>query len=493
MFGWVQNESRRFKMNENFQISLPETRNLVSGRWVEGEGAFVVNDKFSGAAIADVHQATKSQVDEAIQSGLRAAEGNIPEPIDRAETLHRCSELIQKNKQRFIEILGAEAGFTTADAMTEVDRATVTLRLCAEEATNITGEALSFAASRGQHERLGFTLRVPIGVVCVITPFNSPLNTVTHKVGPAFAAGNAVVLKPAGLTPLSAALLCELLLEAGMPPNMLHLVQGSGRTTGNWLLSDQRIGFYSFTGSTEVGRTVRDGAGLRRCQLELGSIASTIICADADLTIAIPKTVNAGFRKAGQVCTSTQRLFVSRDVLEEVTATMLEHVSALHAGDPRLPETKVGPLITPAAAQRTSSWVAQAIEDGAQRLCGGELEGSVLQPTILTGVKSGMKVVDEEVFGPVVSIIPFDDLEAAISHANDTPYGLAAGVFTSNIGSALNAARKMRFGAVHINEASSARADAMPFGGVKDSGFGFEGPRYAIRELTEERVITVRP
>ncbi len=270
--------------------------------------------------------------------------------MDRAATLLRAAELIGARRESFITLMVTEAGFTSADAAGEVDRAQVTLRLCAEEATRIIGETVSLAATRGQHERIAFTLRVPIGIVCAITPFNSPLNTVLHKVAPAFAAGNAVILKPSAITPLTAALLCEVLLDAGMPEGFLALLHGSGEETGRWLLEEQAIGFYTFTGSTRVGRAIHAAAGLRRTQLELGSIASTVVCADADLDKALPKIANASFRKAGQVCTSVQRLFVEDRILGEVTERLVELAATLPAGDPRQPQTRVGPMISPAAA-----------------------------------------------------------------------------------------------------------------------------------------------
>lgn len=475
------------------QFARPERRCFIAGQWVDGCKTFKVHDKFDGRLLAEVHEPSEQQVNQAITDAEAAFHAGCPEPVDRAAILNRAADLLAERRKAFAEVMTAEAGFVVADAENEVDRAGVTLRLCAEEATRLTGEMVSLAATRGQHNRLGFTLRVPVGLVCAITPFNSPLNTVLHKVGPAFAAGNAVILKAAAMTPLTAAMLCELLLDAGYPPRLLCLLQGSGSTVGNWLLQDSRIQFYTFTGSTEVGRKIREGAGLRRCQLELGSIASTIICADADLERAVQRTANAAFRKAGQVCTSTQRLFVEASVYHEVTAAMVKAATALGAGDPRLPDSRVGPMISEEAAKRAELWVNEAQASGAKLLCGGKRNGAVLQPSVLTDVKSGMKVIDEEIFAPVVSIIPFTTLDDAFAQANDTPYGLSTGIFTANIGRALAASKALRFGSVHINEASSARADAMPFGGVKDSGFGHEGPAYAIKELTEVRMITMLP
>lgn len=465
-------------------------QNFIAGSWQAGQLELPVLDKFSQGVVGQISEPTRSQVADAIAAAEKEVASSWP-PTERAKVLFRTAELVEGRRGQFLGLMTAEAGFTHADAANEIDRAVITLRLCAEEATRIVGDTVAFGATPGQHNRIGFTLRVPLGVVCAITPFNSPLNTVIHKVGPALAAGNAVVLKPAQATPLSATLLVELLLEAGLPPGLITLLHGRGETIGTWLSEEEAIAFYSFTGSTRVGREIQAKAGLRRLQLELGSIASTIVCADADLASAIPKIANAAFRKAGQVCTSVQRLYVERSVVDEVGERLVAAAAAMPAGDPRVTQNVIGPMISPQSAARVESWVEEACGAGAQRLCGGERQVAVLAPIVLRGVREGMKVSDQEIFGPVVSIIPFDEFDDALRGANSTPYGLAAGVFTRDLVRGLAAARTLRFGAVHINEASSARADGMPFGGVKASGYGHEGPKYAIRELTEERLITL--
>jgi succinate-semialdehyde dehydrogenase/glutarate-semialdehyde dehydrogenase len=474
-------------------LDLPPLMPLVGGRWIEGEAPFPVLDKFTGEVIARVAGASREQVAQAVRETGRAFEKGAPPPHERARILRRTAELIERRKSRFADMIVAETGFTTADAEGEVDRALVTLSLSAEEATRIVGETVPFGASPGQHRRLGFTIRVPLGVICAITPFNSPLNTVLHKVGPALAAGNAVVLKPSALTPLTAALLCEALLEAGLPPGLLALMPGGGEQVGSWLLEEQEISFYTFTGSTKVGRIIQSAAGLRRTQLELGSIASTIVCSDADLDRAIPKIANAAFRKAGQVCTSVQRLYVQEGIAAELTERLAHQASGMPAGDPRDPKTRLGPMISEGAAQRAQSWVEEARLGQARIVQGGTRSGALMQPTVISDARSGMRVIDEEIFAPVICLLPFNDLDEAVAHANNTPYGLAAGVFTRDTSRAIEAAQALRFGAIHINETSSSRADGMPFGGVKDSGFGHEGPKYAVRELTEERLITLNP
>jgi succinate-semialdehyde dehydrogenase/glutarate-semialdehyde dehydrogenase len=475
-------------------LDLPQTGSLIDGTWRDSPRSFEVADKFSGQTVAQVFEATRQDVSLAVRVAHQAfLQGSPPAPYDRAQTLHRAASGLERYRERFVQIMVSEAGFTLIDANGELDRAKITLALCAEEATRLTGEMVPFAASPGAHRRMGFTQRFPIGVVCAITPFNAPLNTVLHKVGPAYAAGNPVVLKPSAFTPLTSALLGEVLLEAGVPPPYLSILQGDGDTVGAWLLEEQDVAFYTFTGSTRVGRIIQQAAGLRRTQMELGSIASTFVCEDADLTQAIPKIANAGLRKAGQVCTSVQRLYVERSIANEVAGRLVAFAKTLKAGDPRDPDTKVGPLINEQSAIRAETWINEARAEGARVLCGGTRSGSVIEPAVLTDVPVTLRVWCQEAFAPLLVIHPFDDFEEAMSSANDTPYGLSAGVFTNDLGRALKAASTLRFGTVQINETSSARSDVMPFGGVKDSGFGKEGPFYAMREMTEERLVIFNP
>ena len=345
-------------------------------------------------------------------------------------------------------------------------------------------------SAAGQSGRIGFTLRVPLGVVCAITPFNAPLNTVAHKVGPALAAGNAVVLKPSLHTPMTSCVMAEVLLAAGLPPGLISVLHG-GAEVAQWLLEEPLVRFYAFTGSTEVGRAIQQRAGLRRTQMELGSIAHCIVCDDADLEAALPKVLNAGYRKAGQVCTSVQVLLVQRPLVDEVERRLAAMVDSLPSGDPADAATVVGPVISEASAQRIEAWIAAAVGLGARQLAGGQRRGAVVPPTLLADVDPGTPLGCQEVFGPVMCIVPFDTLGEAIDRVNATPYGLATGVFTNRLADALSAARKLEVGGVHINETSSSRVDVMPYGGSKDSGFGREGPRYAIREMSEERMVTL--
>jgi succinate-semialdehyde dehydrogenase/glutarate-semialdehyde dehydrogenase len=464
---------------------------LIGGQWVDGARSKTLHEKFAGKPYGEIGVASREQVAAAIAGARAGFEASRLLPSERGAILAKAADIVLSRKDMFSSLMTAEAGFTTPDGDNEVRRCAETLRLSAEEARHLDGELVPMGAAPGLKNRMGFTIRVPRGVVCAITPFNSPLNVVAHKLAPALAGGNAVVLKPATITPATAVELCRVLLDAGLPPMLLALVNGSGEEVGRHLLADPRIAYYTFTGSTPVGIEIQNAAGLRGTQLELGSIASTIVCHDADTAMAIPKIVNAGFRKAGQVCTSVQKLFVDRRIVAPFTEAFVAATRALRFGDPSDPATVVGPMISHAHAERALGWVKEAASQGAEILIGGTLDGNVLAPTVLRNVNPAMRVVCEEIFAPVVSLIAFDELQQAFDQANDQPFGLSVGVFTSNLHTAFAAARALDFGGIHINEASSARVDVMPFGGVKQSGHGFEGPAWAIREMTEERLVTI--
>ena len=463
---------------------------LLDGQWIAGKGAaLTVMDKFRLAPGAYVGTADEEQARQAVAAAHAAFRRGVPGPFDRGAILERAAQMLEPLADSFVRTMQMEAGFTQSDAAGEVRRCIQTLRLSAEEARRLAGEVIPLAGAPQQGARMGFTLRVPLGVVLAITPFNSPLNTVAHKIAPAFAAGNAVILKPASATPLTACKLAEVLIEAGMPRGFLSVIMG-GAQVADWLIEDERVRFFAFTGSTEVGRSIQRRAGLRRTQMELGSIACTILCDDAKLDAALPKVVNAGYRKAGQVCTSIQLLLVHRAIAGEVERRLAKLVQALAYGDPCDPNTVVGPLISEKEAIRVESWIEEAVAKGAQRLAGGKRQGAVIPPVLLGGVDEKMKVGCNEVFGPLVCIVPFDTLDEAIARVNATPYGLATGIFTNRLDDAFAAAKRLEVGGVHVNETSSSRVDLMPYGGSKDSGFGREGPRYAVHEMTEERIVT---
>ncbi|MBI4472667.1 MAG: aldehyde dehydrogenase family protein, partial [Acidobacteria bacterium] len=445
---------------------------LIGGEWISGDGLIEVTDKFSGNVIGHAARATREQVDAAVAAAKQSFDRTKLEPYRRFEILRRTSELIEQHRAEFIETIIAESGFPFADANNEVTRSVETFLLSAEEAKRISGEVVPIEGAAGQSHRMAFTIRVPRGVVCGITSFNSPLNMVAHKMAPALAGGNTVVMKPPSSTPFSAAILCELLIEAGLPPGHVNLVQGPGAQIGNWLTANQDIRFYTFTGSTEVGKALQRAVGLRPIALELGSIAATIVCEDADLERATPRCVNSAFRRAGQACTSVQRLFVHESVMDRFAGMLVDATRALRVGNPHDTETVVGPMISVSEAERAERWIGEAVQLGAKIIHGGRRDGALLYPTILGDVRRDMKVMCEEIFAPVMSLVPYSSFDDVLRQVNSTPFGLAAGIFTRDINRALRAARQLHVGIVHINESSTSRVDLIPFGGVKDSGLG---------------------
>jgi succinate-semialdehyde dehydrogenase/glutarate-semialdehyde dehydrogenase len=471
--------------------AVPELPLLLGGEEVPGEGPVItVFDRYGLEPRALARAASPAQCETALARAEAAFRAGALSPFERGRILARAARLLEERAESFIATMQGEAGFTRADAKGELERAVQTLLLSGEEARRLSGEMLPLEGAPGQTGRLGFTIRVPLGVVLAITPFNAPLNTVAHKIAPAIAAGNAVVLKPSSSTPETALRLGRLLLEAGLPPGLLSVLYGPGESALA-LVEDPRVRFVAFTGSTEAGLAIQRRAGLKRTQMELGSIAFTILCADADLDRAVPKIVNAAYRKAGQVCTSIQILLVHETIAAAVEARLAERVRALPFGDPRQPATVVGPLISEAEARRVERSIAEAVAGGARLLAGGGRRGAVVEPTLLADLRPEMRVMREEIFGPVLALVPFARLEEAIARVNATPYGLATGIFTDSLEQALAAARSLEVGAVHVNETSSSRVDLMPYGGCKASGFGREGPRFAIREMSEERVVTI--
>lgn len=470
---------------------LKTARNLIDGRWVEGGAPFDVFDKFSGATLGQGWAATREQVDQAVAAARRSFVERPLNPAERYTILMKVAELLGQHRDELAGLIVGESGIPWKDAFNEVGRAMETFRVSAEEGKRLTGEIVPIDGAPDQANRMAWTIRTPRGVVGAITSFNSPLNMVAHKVAPALAAGNTVVFKPPAATPFSATRLFELMLEAGLPPAHANLLHGSGAEVGQHLIEHPGLDFFTFTGSTPVGKKIRAARGMGPVALELGSISATIVCADADFKKAAVRVAQSGFRRMGQMCTSTQRLFVERSALEAFLPLLVEQASALKVGDPWAKETDVGPMISEKEAARAQTWVEDAVAQGAKVLLGGKRDGAVLPPTILTDVTPAMRVMCEEIFAPVLSVIPYDSFDEAVEAVNSVPFGLAAGLFTSNLNRAIEGSRRLHVGVVHINEPSSSRVDLMPFGGVKDSGVGQEGPRYAMREMTEERLVTV--
>ncbi|EUB99290.1 Aldehyde Dehydrogenase [Rhizobium sp. CF080] len=463
---------------------------LIGSEWVAGEAASrEILDKYTLKRLGMRAAASPEQIGRMIAIAQDRFEADRLSPYDRGAILDRAADLVKSRLTDFLAVMRPETGFTTADCEGEIHRTCLTLKLAAEEARRFSGDIIPVAGAPSQGGRIAMTLRVPLGIVLAVTPFNSPLNTVAHKIAPAIGAGNVVLLKPASVTPASTSLLVQVLLDAGLPPGYVQLFHGEGPAVSA-ALNDPRIRYVAFTGSTEVGRIIQAQAGLRRTQMELGSIAFTVIAEDADLSRALPKVVSAGYRKAGQVCTSIQVLLVHESRLDEVSESLAGLVAPLKSGDPAAPGCVTGPLISLDEAKRVESWISEALDGGATLLAGGRRTGSMVAPTLLRDVPPTMKIGCQELFGPVVSIEAYRSSEQAIARINSTAYGLASGVFTNRLDDAFLFARKLHVGGVHINETSSSRVDLMPYGGSKDSGFGREGPHYAIREMSEERVVT---
>jgi acyl-CoA reductase-like NAD-dependent aldehyde dehydrogenase len=463
---------------------------LVDGKWRAGGAAAQVRDKFTQLPAAEVRLGTAADAIDALASAASAAESPLP-PARRQEILSEAARLLTAHAAEIAANYIAETGFTRADAAAELARAASTLRLSAAEATRIAGEEVPVAATPGSENRLAFTIRVPAGVVVAIAPFNAPLNTVAHKIGPAIAAGNAVVLKPAAHTPLSSMALAAILLEAGLPPGYLNVVHGPGQSVGDALVTDPRVRFITFTGSTAVGRAIKQRSGITKTHMELGANSASIVAADADLELVAKLVRTAGYRKAGQVCTSVQRVIAHERVIDDLAELLAATVRDIRPGDPREAGTGVGPMIHPAEAERARSWIAEAAEAGARLLAGGGRDGALLEPALLAGPPPEAKVMTEEIFAPVVVLVPAASVDEAIGMVNAGPYGLQAGVFTRDLDLAFDAAKRLKVGGVMINDTSSYHADAMPYGGVKDSGYGLEGPRYAVQEMTDPRVIVL--
>ena len=471
-------------------VTATERKLLVGGEWVETGNWIDVHSPYSGDVIGRVAQAGADEPRAAIDAAERAMAKPLP-AHKRAEILVKVAGYLGRRHDEVARTISDEAGKPMKAARVEAQRAMSTYTFAAVEARKLAGEMVPMDASQAGDGKLAFTLRRPVGVVGAISPFNFPLNLVAHKIAPALAAGCAVVLKPAAQTPLSALLLAELEDEAGLPPGWLNVVVGPSAEIGDVLVTDERVRLISFTGSVPVGWGIRERAPKKRVTLELGNSTPVIVAADADLDQAAEKLAANAFSFAGQSCISVQRIYVAREAHDAFLERFLPRVEALKLGDPADEATDVGPVIDEDARERILEWIEEARAGGAEILTGGELEGELIRPTVIAAAAPDLKVSCEEVFGPVCTVNVYDDLGEAIRLANATPFGLQAGIFTSGLDAALRAAEELEFGGVTVNEAPTFRADQMPYGGVKDSGNTREGPAYAIRELTEERLVVI--
>ncbi|HEX3727143.1 MAG TPA: aldehyde dehydrogenase family protein [Pirellulales bacterium] len=465
---------------------------FVAGKWIDKADRIEVRNPYNGAAIDTVPRASADDVEHALAAAVEGARiMRATTGYDRAKILSRAAQLLGERTEKLARLISSEEGKILAEATFEVSRARETIELSAEEAKRLAGEVLPIDGAPGGAGKLGFTLRVPCGVVAAITPFNFPLNLVCHKIGPALAAGNAVILKPASDTPLSALAMIEILLDAGLPPMAISCLTGSGAAIGEAISSDSRVRKISFTGSREVGERICKTAGLKRVTMELGSNSPLIVMPDANLEKVVQATVATGYANAGQVCISTQRVIALPAVYDQLIKALVPRVQAITFGDQLDEATKMGPMIRESDAQRVQQWVDEAVSAGAKVVAGGRRHGTLYEPTLVADVDPRMRISCQELFGPAVAVTPAGSIEEAIRIANDSPYGLAAGIFTENIGWALKFARQVDCGNLHINWGPQWRADLMPYGGLKESGFGKEGPRYAVAEMTEIKTVIV--
>ena len=471
-------------------ITALERKLLIGGEWVETGDWVDVASPYSGEIVARV---AKAGTDEA-RRAIDAAEAAMREPLPahkRAEILVRVAGYLGKRHDEVARTISDEAGKPMKAARVEAKRAMSTYTFAAVEARKLAGEMVPMDASQAGEGKLAFTLRLPIGVVGAISPFNFPLNLVAHKLAPALAAGCAIVLKPASQTPLSALLLAELETEAGLPPGWVNVVVGPASELGDVLVDDERVKAITFTGSGPVGWGLAERVPRKRVNLELGNATPVIIAADADIDAAAGAMAANAFSFAGQSCISVQRIYVEAPAYDPFVEQFLPRVEELRLGDPGDEETDVGPVIDDDARERILEWIEEARANGARVLTGGELDGELIRPTVIADAGPELKVSCEEVFGPVCTVNSVGSVDEAIELANGTRYGLQSGIFTTKLETALHAAQELEFGGVIVNEAPTFRADQMPYGGVKDSGNTREGPAYAVRELTEERLVVI--
>ena len=474
---------------------MEEYKLLINGKWVGAirEPSLQVRNPYNQELLGTVPEADEQQVDSAIKSAQEAFKltKNLP-AHKRSLILEHTSDIIKERKEELARTIALESGKPIKLARGEVDRATETFKFASEEAKRLYGETIPMDASRNGEGRTAFTIREPLGVIGAISPFNFPLNLVAHKVAPAIASGNTVVLKPSTYTPITSIKLGKIMLDAGLPQGALNIVTGPGSTVGDTIVRDTRISKITFTGSASIGLGITEKAGLKRITLELGSNSPVIIDRDALQNAGqkiVERCVFGSFAYSGQVCISIQRIYVHQDIKDEFLKQFLKAVSELKSGDPLDENTDIGPMITEQEAERVKQWIDEAVSKGAKVLIGGNHKGSMFEPTVLTNVMPDMKVMAQEIFAPVVSIMGFNDWEQVIREANTSKYGLHAGVYTNDVKKALYAAKNLEAGGVIINDIPTYRVDHIPYGGVKGSGIGREGVKYAIQEMTQPKFI----
>ncbi len=463
---------------------------FLEGKWVDKPNKIEVRNPYDNSVIDTVPRSDGGDVERALSFAERGAKVMAKlSGYDRWRILRKAADIMAARNEELGQIISREEGKIIAEGRGEASRGVETIMGSAEEAKRIHGETVPLDGDPGGGKKLGFTLRVPCGVVAAISPFNFPLNLVCHKVGPALAAGNSVIVKPASDTPLSALKLTEILLEAGLPPEGIQCVTGSGSEIGDALVADRRVRKVTFTGSREIGDRICRMAGIKKVTMELGSNSPLIIMPDADLDKVAAAVAMTGYGNAGQTCISTQRVLTAKKVYGDFLGALKPKVEALTTGNQLDEKSKVGPMVKESEARRVEDWINEAVAGGARLVAGGGRRGAIYLPAVVADVKPEMRISRDELFGPAVAVTPFDSMDEAIALANDTVYGLSAGIFTENLEWAMRFAREVESGNLHVNWGPQWRADLMPYGGLKDSGFGKEGPRYAVEEMTELKMV----
>jgi glyceraldehyde-3-phosphate dehydrogenase (NADP+) len=462
----------------------------VAGEWCGAEAEDEIRSPWSGEVVDTVPRASAADAEQALRCAVHGAATMRRLPAhERSEILNRAAGLIEDACEELARTISAEEGKPLSESLGEARRTPALFRLAAAEGARMHGETLPLDASPGAEDKLGFTLRQPCGVVVAIAPFNYPLLLVAHKVAPALAAGNAVILKPASQTPLTALKLTELLLEAGLPPHALQTITGPGRELGEALCSDERVRKISFTGSVPVGESIARVAGVKKLSLELGANCPVVVLPDADLELVASATAAGGYVNAGQVCISVQRVLVDRGAYGDFLDALRPRVESIAVGDPFADGTQLAALVSEREAERVEGTIRSAVAAGATLVAGGGRDGGVVEPTIVADVPDETELWRDELFGPAVAVRAVDGIDEAIALANDTRYGLGAGVFTRDVANAMRFVREVDAGNVHVNWTPLWRADLMPYGGLKGSGIGKEGPRYAVEEMTELKTV----
>ena len=463
---------------------------IIGGNWVDKDEKIDVVNPFDGKVIDTVPRGTSEDVDKAVAAAQKGYEINRNLPVhERITILKKTADLMQERYDDLAKTIATEGSKTVKEARKEVGRAINTITISAEEARRINGETIPFDSAEGSENRLGYYYRFPIGIIAAITPFNDPLNLVAHKLGPAVAGGNSVVLKPATVTPLSGIKLAECMLDAGLPGEIMSVVTGHGGEIGDVLVGDPRVRMISFTGGVEAGERIAKMAGLKKIGMELGSNSPVVVMDDCKIPEAVESCVSGAFWAVGQNCIGVQRIYIHNAIYDEFRSRFVERTKRYKTGYQLDEDTDMGPMITEADAVRTIEWIEEATSGGANLLTGGTREGTLVQPTTLGNVPAGCKLDCQEIFGPVVCLYAVGSLEEAVEKSNSVNYGLHGAIFTQDLNNAFYAITKMDVGGIIVNDSTDYRVDLMPFGGVKNSGLGREGIKYALQEMTEPKVV----